>query len=259
MKNGVHFEKTDDGFGGIYLVYQAGGIYERTGYRGISHLAEHIKCKKEKEFKRELNTLCLETNAVTDDGYVIFYCRGLEENVAEFADKYLSCFSFEPTEQEFEAEKLIVRQEIESMLNDYTLSVAYERGMFGYGGAAGFLEDITAITYKDFMKFYREMLGTPSSVVFVGGENLLKSFLKNNNIKCRKTARKPFLKEMNKEPDTSLYQVWSSKSTASAILFCETSIKSKTACQFLANMLPAMGFIVLCIRKSAKTTTSFIT
>jgi len=237
MKKGICFEETKDGFGGIYFIYEAGGRYEKKGFRGVSHLAEHIKCKKEKIFSRELNTLCLNTNAVTGDNAVIFFCTGLEENVAKFSKKYFSCFDFEPTEKEFEAEKLIIIQEIESLLNDYTLGVSYERGMYGYGGGGGFLEDVKSVSYKDFMSFYREMLGKPSAVVFVGDKNIKKVYSHYKNYPVLESDRRKISFKMAEKPDESLYEAWSSKSTAMTILFSKTKEKSMPACQFLSMLL----------------------
>lgn len=237
MTTGTFYEATNDGFGGIYLNYCAGARYEKKGYRGISHLAEHIKCKKERLFSRVLNILCLETNAITDNQQVTFFCTGLDENVGKFADIYLSLFDYIPTKEDFENEKMIVLQEIQSALNDYTLLVAYERGMLNFGGAIGFVEDIKEITYPEFLKFYKEMLGLPSSIVFIGGKEVKKAFERNKNTPTRKAGRKLINYGLNQKPDTSLYQAWSAKSTMSAILFAETEEKYRPTCTFLAYIL----------------------
>lgn len=229
MEKGVFFEKHDTGFGGIYLLYEAGGRFEKEGYRGISHLAEHIKCKKEKLFKRELNVLGLYTNAYTENKTVGFFCTGLDDELSSFAERYLSCFDYTPTPEDLENEKKIVLQEAKSCLCDYTLSCSYTRSMYGYGGAIGYEEDIEGISYDNFMKFYNEMLGVPSTVVFVGGNKMKKVYEKFKGMKTKKTERTPLKFSLREKPDNKFIFPWSSKSTLSVCLFSEIEKKAKSA------------------------------
>jgi len=173
MESGVFFEEESSGFAAIYAIYKAGGLFEKKGFRGISHLAEHLKCKKEKEFRKVINIYNIETNAFTDDDCVCFYCRSGDLEIARFARDYVKeCLSYVPTEKEFEEEKSIILQEYDSFINDYNIQIRANREIFGYDGPIGSREDIEAITYKKFKMFYVEHFSKPTCVVFVGGKSV---------------------------------------------------------------------------------------
>ena len=173
MKTGVFFEEESSGFGAIYAVYKAGGLYEKKGFRGISHLAEHLKCKKEKEFNRFINVNNIDTNAFTDDDCVCFYCKGGDHELSLFAASYIKeCLTYVPTEQEFLEEKSIILQEYDSYLNDYAMFVSTGREVSGFYGPIGNREDIEKITYKKFKLFYVEHFSNPTCVVLVGGNEM---------------------------------------------------------------------------------------
>lgn len=222
MDTGVFYERSNDGFGGIYVMYNVGGRFEKKGFRGISHLAEHLKCKAEKQFQREINTLNLDTNAFTDDTVTMFYCKGGCDELAKFAQKYLSCLDFTPPEDVFEAEKKIVLQEYRSHMNDYVLANAYTRSLLGYGGAIGFEYDISNISYKKFMSFYRKNFSLPVCVVFVGNSKMEKIYLKiRDEIKTQESLTKPINYRMLGKPDLSEVKAWAKKSTRTSGLFLD--------------------------------------
>jgi len=230
LKNGVHFEKTTTGFGGVYMFYQCGGRYEIPKFRGITHLAEHLACKGEKKYQKECVMNSFETNALTGDDHVCFYFSGIDDLTAKFVEKYLSCRHYIPTQEEFETEKQIVIQEDQSALCNNTLSEAISRGLFNYSGAIGDIEAIKALSYDDFLGFYKKIYAKPSVVVFMGGNHMKKAydkFGKTIEIDMVKRVRPPI--KVNKEPDSSKYKIWSKKDSNSVAFLSVFKGKEKNA------------------------------
>ncbi|MCK9154774.1 MAG: insulinase family protein [Paludibacteraceae bacterium] len=241
MESGVFFEEETSGFGAIFAVFEAGGLFERKGLRGISHLAEHLKCKKEKDFMETINIYNIETNAFTDDDCVCFYCRSGDLEIAKFAKNYvLECLSYVPTEKEFEEEKSIILQEYDSYLNDYAIQMATSREIFRYDGPIGRREDIESITYKKFQKFYVEHFSKPVSVIFAGGKNIKKAYSSlcktiETSVPCSKRkalearfTNKTIVSEVKRQSD---YQILISEIKRKDCGFSELSLK------FFVNLL----------------------
>lgn len=239
MKNGIHFEKTTNGFGGIYFFYQCGGNYEKPKFRGLTHLAEHLACKEEKKFEKDFVMNSFDNNAMTGDDFVCFYCNGINDLMADFAGKYLSTRNYIPTQEEFETEKLIVIQEVQSALCNDTLNESFHRGMFDYSGACGDIEAIQNISFADFIKFYKSIYSKPSVVIFTGDEQMKKVYNKLGKkieFDASKKAKQPI--KMNSVPDTSKFKAWSKKDTNSLVYFTEVKGKqNKTQLQFLMKLL----------------------
>ena len=241
MKQGIFFEPTKSGFGGVYLFYQGGGRYEKAGFRGISHLAEHLKCKGHDKFKREFNFLALDWNAMTGDEFVGFYCAGLEEKIAGFSARYLEAVtSYIPTKEEFESEKEIVQQELVSALSNDTLPEAYSRAKFNYYGAIGSSEDLKALSYKDFLKFYKNMYGNPTTIVFSGAGKMKKVFENlKTTVKTKAVIQKKQVIVVNKKPDEKQFSVWSNKDATTLKLF--SVIQDKSLCAQYSFLFRLLG------------------
>lgn len=216
MKKGVHFEKTTTGFGGVYMFYQCGGLYESPKFRGITHLAEHLSCKGEKKYQKEFVMNSFETNALTSDEHVCFFFSGIDELASKFVEKYLSCRNYIPTKEEFETEKNIVIQEVQSALCDNNLYAAVNRGLFNHYGALGDIEAIKSLTYEEFIPFYEKIFAKPSVVVFMGGNHMKKAYDKfSGTIEIETSEKKKNQLKANKTPDESKYKIWSNKDSNS--------------------------------------------
>jgi len=235
----VFFEKSVNGFGGLFMFYECGGRFETPKFRGMTHLAEHLACKGEKKYQKEVVMNSFDTNAMTGDNYVCFYFSGLEDLTAGFVEKYLSCRNYIPPEEEFETEKLIIEQEVQSALCNNTLAEAFNRGMFDYSGPCGDIDAIKALSYQDFLSFYKEIYSKPSVVVFSGGKNMEKAFKKfGTSIEFKKDKRNKQPISMFKQPDTTKYKVWSKKDSNTVLFFAEMKGKEKDAqISFLLNLL----------------------
>lgn len=238
MKNGIYFEETNSGFGGVFVFYECGGFYEKPKFRGITHLSEHLACKSEKRFDKDIIMNGFNTNALTADDHVCFYYNGLEDLTSTFVEKYFSCRNYIPTEEEFETEKQIVIQEVQSAFCNYTLSIAFSRGLFNYYGALGDIESIRNLNYQDFIKFYKDIYNNPSVVVFTGGKNMKKAYNRmKDKIAINTTQKKRVPINMLKTLNKDSYEIWSNKDSNSVLLFREFKTKERSQVTFLICLL----------------------
>ena len=77
--------KTDLSY--LYLVYNTSSSLEKEGYRGISHLVEHVMCEKLKEHEDEMSSDGINFNAYTSSNRVVFHMDGLERKMKKWRGK----------------------------------------------------------------------------------------------------------------------------------------------------------------------------
>jgi len=136
------------------LVYPYGGATELPGYRGISHLMEHLMCKTYDDLRCELRSSGIVTNAYTSNLKTVFWFKGLDEELIKFQQKLLDGFVEQNklwTKEEFEAEKKTVIQEYKDCFNDQLIGSIYNfsRKHYGEFGPIGLLIDIESFTYEE--------------------------------------------------------------------------------------------------------------
>ena len=71
------FEKNTLKMSGLYIVYNAGSIYEKLGQTGTMHLMEHLICKSFDDMQDELTSRNVEYNAYTCEEIVVVHFTGL--------------------------------------------------------------------------------------------------------------------------------------------------------------------------------------
>jgi len=112
MKSGLVVEKSNTpGMGSLYIVYNGSAMKETSGHRGLSHLWEHLKCHSYEDLNEKLLASGITTNAYTSDNNVVFYWKGLDDQIELYQNRLLNLVSYIPTIKQFLNEKKIVLQE----------------------------------------------------------------------------------------------------------------------------------------------------
>ena len=171
------FIKSDIGMSFFGMSYKMGGIYEKVGQRGCSHLMEHLMCKTFDNMLPQLKRLGVDYNASTSDDRIIFYCSGLEEELVSVLPEWVNRIrSAEPlwTEEQFNQERNTVLQEYGDSFNSQMGGVYQNllRKHYAYCGAIGLKEDIESFTYADSIAFSKKFL-FPDHTAFVGSSTPL--------------------------------------------------------------------------------------
>lgn len=157
------------GMGGLFIVYKGSARKEAPGYRGISHLAEHLLCKSYEHLNTQLEANGVVANAYTSDEDVVFFWTGLDEKIELFQEELLNLMYFTPTEEQFSMEKNIVIQEYNiAISNQFFILENIPRKYLNYFSAIGKLEDIQELTYENFLTFLEEKFRKPTSIIRLG-------------------------------------------------------------------------------------------
>lgn len=159
-------------FGSLNIFYDAGAKIETVGYRGISHLAEHLISKAIEPYEEQFDAHGINQNALTSENYVLFYFNGLNENLKKFEDVFLKILSYIPTKEEFEKEKRVVLAEYDQTFNEKrSLILNLMRKYYNTYSAIGLREDIEKITYEDYLEFQKAHFSYPTYILRVGETN----------------------------------------------------------------------------------------
>lgn len=163
------------GLAGFVLYRHGGPLHEEPGFRGMSHLGEHLFARAYMRFGDEIANLGLDTNAVTHGHKIEFYAFGLESSVIEFVEEILlhgdkDVLHHIPSREDFERERNVVIQEYEGTLSDSktALWLNVARKHFSYYSAIGALQDLKAISYEDFLGFYDRTFRQFTGIAYVG-------------------------------------------------------------------------------------------
>lgn len=162
--------KSPTDLSGFYVVYKGSTNLEKKGIYGISHLMEHLVCKSLDPYQDELQTLGIDFNAYTSSNEIVFYLKGLDENLSEWRNKFLDLLGqFEVTKEEFENERNIVLQEYMDSFNDQTSNhwLNLFRKRYNLFSPIGLKEDLESLTFMDCLKFFEKQYVIPSKVINV--------------------------------------------------------------------------------------------
>ncbi len=182
-----YFEKNNLKMNGLYIVYNAGSMYEDNSKSGTMHLMEHLICKQLDDMQDEFTQRCVEFNAYTDEEHVVVLLRGintqLNSDLKVRVVKRLTNGVF-ANEDDFNKEKQIVLQEYYNYFNDITFGYManYLRKKFNNFSVIGYAEDINNYTYNDAIKVFNNYFKQPSYIIEVGKEKTDFSFVEYNNI-----------------------------------------------------------------------------
>ena len=166
--------KSSSGMAGLYLVFHNVPLKETPGYRGVSHLVEHLLCKCYDHLQTKLQALCIDANAYTSSNEVVFHFTGLSKPLEEMQDELIKLFEdYEITEEDFHKEVKIVLQEYETYFNDQQFNHIYNlnRLLFNKYGALGERGDLQNLTFENFNKFYKEHFSKPDDIYYISAED----------------------------------------------------------------------------------------
>ena len=160
--------KTD--MSGLYIVFKHSAINEVEGFRGISHLIEHLLCKSLKPYYSKMDADNVEYNAYTSDSEVVFYMTGLERCLEKYRDIFVRAITtYEFSKVELNTEKKIVLDEILSYEGDQQVTHYHNLFIdkFNLYGPAGCKEDIKALTHKQCKAYTDTFFRKPSLIINV--------------------------------------------------------------------------------------------
>jgi predicted Zn-dependent peptidase len=189
------YEKNKLKMSGLYLIYNAGSIYEKDTQKGTMHLMEHLICKTFDDMQDELTSRNVEYNAYTSEESVVVHFTGLytelNADLKTRLVKRLTDGSF-ANETDFEKEKDIVLQEYYNYFNDIAAGKVTNnlRRKYGTYSVIGDAEDITNFTYSDALEIFDRFFKTPTHIVEVGRDTTDFSFVEYNDIECSKARLK---------------------------------------------------------------------
>ena len=177
------------GLGKFALAFFDVAANEPKGYRGITHLCEHVICEGFKPFEEEANSNGLSFNAYTSMDDVVCYIEGLEETLKDYKYKFIdSLLNYIPSKEVFERERKIV-------LSEYTMAMAnpisefsynFMRKYFNFYAPLGIRKDIEEITYESFLEYYNKYFKKCSQIINYSQNKLdfdISNFIKSNNLK----------------------------------------------------------------------------
>ena len=189
------FEKNTLKMSGLYIVYNAGSIYEKSGQTGTMHLMEHLICKSFDDMQDELTSRNVEYNAYTCEEIVVVHFTGLNTQLNSDLKtrlvKRLTNGQF-VSESDFNKEKEIVLQEYYNYFNDIAFGNVTNnlRKKYNTNIVIGSAEDITNFSYEDAQAVFVKFFKAPSSIIEVGRDKTDFSFVEYNNIEISKKRLK---------------------------------------------------------------------
>lgn len=187
--------------------------HETIGYRGISHLCEHVICEGFKPFEEDANAKGLSFNAYTSMDDVVCYIEGLEENLKDYKSKFIdSLLNYTPSKEVFERERKIV-------LSEYTMTMANPVSEFSYNfmrkyfnlyAPLGLKKDIEEITYESFLEYYNKYFRKCSQVINYSQNNLdfdISNYISENILKEVKLKPKVYKQAIIEHNNTTNNEV----------------------------------------------------
>jgi len=162
------YEKTYNEMAGVYLAFESPAMNESPKNFGISHLLEHMICEATDDMEETYDENCVNTNAYTGKGEVVFHMTGLSDRVGMFRDDYVKrILSYEPTEKHFLKQKPIVTQELNDWFDDSFKSTYtnYLSKYHGFVTSIGTRESLESITFEDVVEFKKNYFSSPSKII----------------------------------------------------------------------------------------------
>ena len=155
---------------GFYIVYNGSTNLEKKGWRGISHLCEHLVFKSVDHLLTDFDRDGLEYNAYTSSNNIVFYLTGLDRCVNKWKDTFLNLLlEFKITEEDFIKERLIVIEELSDCFNEQsqTHAMNLSRKLLNDFEPIGSRQDLEALTYADIKEFFELQYAKPSKIINV--------------------------------------------------------------------------------------------
>ena len=165
------FVKSQTALASLNLVYLGKVVQEQPGFRGISHLAEHLISYGVRDCEPQYEKYGIMSNASTGPLSVSFYLQGLDRYIRKFGDDYIRIIlSFEPSKELFERERKVVLEEYKDCFTDQVGAYLYNqmRINYDYCGPIGYRQDLENLTYEDYIEYQRQTFSAPDKLIYVG-------------------------------------------------------------------------------------------
>jgi predicted Zn-dependent peptidase len=162
--------KSQTNLSGFYVIYEGSTNLEKEGWRGLSHLMEHLLCKSFDHLQENFDRDGIEWNAYTSSNEIVFYLTGLEEKVNKWKGEFIDLLGdFNITKEQFENERKIVLEEYMDVFNDQTQShiLNLSRKLFGDFDPIGLKEDLQKMKFLDIINFWEIQYQKPSKIINV--------------------------------------------------------------------------------------------
>jgi predicted Zn-dependent peptidase len=162
--------KSQTDLSGFYVVYEGSTNLEKEGWRGLSHLMEHLMCKNFDHLQEDFDRDGIDWNAYTDSNNIVFYLTGLEEKVNKWKGEFIDLLSgFNVTKEEFENERNIVLEEYMDSFSDQTQShmLNLSRKLFGDFDPIGLKQDLEKLKFMDCLNFFELQYAKPTNIINV--------------------------------------------------------------------------------------------
>jgi len=169
---------------GFHIIYNTTVKNEYDGIRGISHLIEHLMCKRFDDMLDNFEKNGISWNAYTSDTKIIFYITGLDEYLLQFKNEFIEKLSvFEINSDNFENEKKIILEEYSDTFNKQSGShfLNLYRKLFDNYNPIGNINDIKKITIDDCLDYWNKYYKTPSKIINISKYNNFNNDLKFNS------------------------------------------------------------------------------
>ncbi len=177
------FKKNKVKMSSLYLVFNAGSMYEENGKLGTFHLMEHLVCKTFDDLLDEFTKRGITYNAYTSSEVVVFWFSGLSKQLTkemkEDLVKRVTSNIGVVTEESFMKEKMVVLQEYEDTFTDpiggHFLNII--RSRFNSYLPIGKRSDIESFSFEDMKEAFNNNFIKPSMIIEIGGEKSDLSFI----------------------------------------------------------------------------------
>lgn len=162
--------KSETELSGFYVVYEGSTNLEKKGWRGLSHLGEHLVCKSFDHLQEDFDRDSIDWNAYTSSNEIVFYMTGLDEKVNKWKGEFMNLLGqFNITKEQFENERKIVLEEYMDSFNDQTQShmLNLSRKLFNDFDPIGLKEDLENLKFMDFINFWELQYSKPTKIINV--------------------------------------------------------------------------------------------
>lgn len=159
---------------GFYIVYKGSTNLEKPGWRGLSHLMEHLVFKSVDHLQESFDRDGLNYNAYTSNNEIVFYLTGLDSSVNKWKDTFLNLLlNFQITEEEFENERKIVLEEYMDSFNEQSDAhyLNLFRKLFNDFSPIGSRQDLENLQYQDIIDFFNLQYAKPSKIINVSKDS----------------------------------------------------------------------------------------
>lgn len=153
---------------GIYLCYPNSVSNEEPGFRGYTHILEHLMLNGTKH-KTDWDRLGLLVNGETWSSGMSLYLTGLSESLDKTYEEFYNLVN------EVEITPSLVKKEVEIIKNEYLESTNSVDSASFYNlmnyyklpNAIGDINDLNSVTYEKVMEFKSKYLSSPGNIVFI--------------------------------------------------------------------------------------------